>query len=258
MAAGAWGYCYGDDPAGEAQRAIETAGYGEADLLVLDVEAEFKGRAQAAEELCVPIRQALGPEYPLYFSSFAIARYHRTFPFEAFRRYCTGAVPQVYWNAFRWPIEDALSTTYEDYAAMGIVPDSIFPAGGLYEEGLVRYPPPEEVHSFIRDAAGRGSAGVSFWSYEHLSEEMWQAVGRSLAAGGSFRGRTAANVHGAARRHALRHRCPARPGRLAAVVRGQPRRNRPGPGPDLSGPGLAPAVAAAHFIPLARAVRQRA
>ncbi|TMB95580.1 MAG: hypothetical protein E6J42_10340, partial [Chloroflexi bacterium] len=169
VAAGAWGYCYGDDPAGEAQRAIETARYGEADLLVLDVEAEFKGRAQAAEELCVPIRQALGPEYPLYFSSFAIARYHRTFPFEAFRRYCTGAVPQVYWNAFRWPIEDALSTTYEDYAAMGIVPDSIFPAGGLYEEGLVRYPPPEEVHSFIRDVAGRGSAGVSFWSYEHMS-----------------------------------------------------------------------------------------
>src|SRR6266540_3332058 len=74
-AIGGWGYCYGNDPAGEAQRAIETAQYGQADLLVLDVEAEFKGRPQAAEELCRRIRDALGPDYPLYFSSFAIARY---------------------------------------------------------------------------------------------------------------------------------------------------------------------------------------
>ena len=63
-ALGGWGYCYGNDPAGEAQRAIETAQYGQADLLVLDVEAEFKGRPQAAEELCRRIRDALGSDYP--------------------------------------------------------------------------------------------------------------------------------------------------------------------------------------------------
>src|SRR6266508_3824444 len=118
-AIGGWGYCYGNDPAGEAQRAIETAQYGQADLLVLDVEAEFKGRPQAAEELCRRIRDALGPDYPLYFSSFAI---------------------------------------------------------GLYQEGTVRYPAPEEVRDSVRLAGARGSRGVSFWSYEHMSEEMWQAV----------------------------------------------------------------------------------
>ena len=107
IAAGGWGYCYGRDVAGEAQKAIETAQYGEADLLVLDVESEFKGRPEAAEELCRRVREALGPEYPLYFSSFAIARYHRSFPFEQFRRHCTGAVPQVYWNA-RWPLAQSL------------------------------------------------------------------------------------------------------------------------------------------------------
>jgi LysM repeat protein len=157
---------------------------------VLDVEAEFKGRPQAAEELCRRIRDALGPGYPLYFSSFAIARYHRSFPFEAFRGYCDGAAPQVYWNAFRWPVEQSLGWMYEDYAAVGILPERTFPVGGLYQEGTTRYPPPEEVRAFMRLAGGRGSPGASFWSYEHMSADlpagqagMWQAVTSAGGAG---------------------------------------------------------------------------
>lgn len=176
VAVGGWGYAYGDDSSGEAQRAIETVQYGEADLLVLDVETEFKGRPEAAEELCRRIREAVGQDYPLYFSSFAIARYHSTFPFEVFRRHCTGAVPQVYWNAFRWPVGEALDEMYQDYAALGIPPERVFPVGGLYAEGTVRHPFPEEVQEFIRTASARGSRGVSFWSYEHMSDEMWQAA----------------------------------------------------------------------------------
>ena len=176
LAAGGWGYLYGDDIPGEAQRAIETAQYGAADLLVLDVESEFKGRPDAADQLCRLIRDALGPDYPIYFSSFAIARYHRSFPFETFRRYCTGAAPQVYWNAFRWPLDQSLAWTYEDYAALGIPPSDVFPVGGLYQEGFVTYPDAEEVRDFIARSALGGSAGVSFWSYEHMSDEMWEAV----------------------------------------------------------------------------------
>ena len=176
IGAGGWGYCYGNDPDPEAQRAIETAQYGQADLLVLDVEAEFKGKPRAAEAVCRSIRDALGPEYPLYFSSFAIARYHRSFPFEIFRRHCDGAIPQVYWNAFRWPVDQSLVSTFEDYAALGFSPKLLFPVGGLYQEGTVRYPETDEVRSFIRQAAASGSRGVSFWSYEHVSGEMWQAV----------------------------------------------------------------------------------
>lgn len=176
LAAGAWGYCYGQDPRGEAVRAIETAGYGEAGLLVLDVEGELKGRPEAAQELCLRLRDGLGPDYPLYFSSYAVARYHRSFPFDVFSAYCTGAVPQVYWNAFGWPVAEALAMTYEDYASLGIPPGRVFPAGGVYNEGAVAYPRPEDVRWFTAQAAAKGSAGVSFWSYEHMSEAMWQAV----------------------------------------------------------------------------------
>src|SRR5437867_5404586 len=39
LSVGGWGYLYGEDAAGEAERAIETAQYGQADLLILDVES---------------------------------------------------------------------------------------------------------------------------------------------------------------------------------------------------------------------------
>ena len=32
------------------------------------------------------------------------------------------------------------------------------------------------MREFVRQASARGSRGVSFWSYEHMSAEMWQAV----------------------------------------------------------------------------------
>ncbi len=182
LAVGGWGYLYGRDPAAEATRAIETAQYGEADLLVLDVETEFKGHPEAAEEVCQRVREALGPSYPLYYSTFAIARYHRSFPYEAFERYCTssgsvgGTAPQVYWNAFRWPYEQALAWMYEDYAALGVPPERVFPVAGLYRDGVTPYPAPHEVRGFVRRAAEAGSRGVSFWSYEHMSEAMWDAV----------------------------------------------------------------------------------
>lgn len=176
LSVGGWGYLYGRDPAAGAQRAIETAQYGDADLLVLDVETEFKGHPEAAEEICRRVREALGPSYPLYYSTFAIARYHRSFPYAPFERYCTGTAPQVYWNAFRWPHDRALAWTYDDYAALGVPSERVFPAGGLYREGLTAYPAPHEVREFVRLAAEAGSPGVSFWSYEHMSEAMWDAV----------------------------------------------------------------------------------
>ena len=183
LAVGGWAYLYGRDLAGEARLAAETVSYGRADLFVLDVEAEFEGRPQAAEELCRRVREGVGDDYPLYYSSFAIARYHRSFPYEVFQRYCRGAAPQVYWNAFRWPLQQAVQRTYEDYAALGAPPETVFPVAGLYSGRGVTYPAAGDVNAFAEEAARRGSPGVSFWSYEHMSEEMWAAV-RAAPAGG--------------------------------------------------------------------------
>ena len=180
LAAGGWAYLYGRDPAGEARLVGETVSYGGAELFVLDAESEFEGQPSAtggAEELCRRVREHVGPDYSLYYSSFAITRYHRSFPYAAFERHCTGAAPQVYWNAFRWPVAQAVRWTYEDYAAQGTPPQRLFPVAGLYSGRGVRYPAPVDVAAFAAEAARRGSPGISFWSYEHMSEEMWDAVG---------------------------------------------------------------------------------
>jgi hypothetical protein len=176
LAVGGWAYLYGRDPAGEARLVGETASYGEADLFVLDVEAEFEGRPEPAQELCRRVREQVGPGYPLYYSSFAIARYHRSFPYASFDEHCQGAAPQVYWNAFRWPVAQALAWTYEDYAAQGTPPERLFPVAGLYSGRGVPYPTPADVAAFAAQAARSGSTGVSFWSYEHMNEAMWDAV----------------------------------------------------------------------------------
>ncbi len=176
VAVGGWAYLYGRDPTGEARLVRETVSYGRADLFVLDVEAEFEGRPEAAEELCRRVREGVGGDYPLYYSSFAIARYHRSFPFEAFERYCRGAAPQVYWNAVRRPVQQAVQWAYEDYAALGAQPQRLYPVAGLYSGRGVPYPAAADVEAFAGEAAARGSPGVSFWSYEHMSEEMWTDV----------------------------------------------------------------------------------
>src|SRR3989304_4010612 len=91
-----WAPPSGRPPAAEARLVGETVSYGGADLFVLDVEAEFEGQPQAAEELCRRVREAVGAGHPLYYSSFAIPRYHRSFPYAAFDKHCHGAAPQVY------------------------------------------------------------------------------------------------------------------------------------------------------------------
>ncbi len=85
-------------------------------------------------------------------------------------------MPQVYWNAFRWPVGHAVRWTYQDYAALGTPPQRLFPVAGLYPGRGVPYPAPADVAAFAAAAARSGSPGISFWSYEHMNDEMWDAV----------------------------------------------------------------------------------
>jgi hypothetical protein len=174
LRAATWGYFYARDPIAEANPAILT--WGGADAVVLDVEAEYKGQAQVAETLCVQLKAGLPDDLPLVYSSFAIARYHQTFPFDVFNRHCPAAVPQVYWNAFGWDWSVALARTYKDYADMDLGPERVLPVAGLYTEGSVRYPAAADVSEFIGAAKEVGSPGCSFWSYEHMDSVMWEAV----------------------------------------------------------------------------------
>jgi len=170
-----WGYCYGADPAGEAAIAAATASDADADAIILDVEVEYKRKEPQAHILCSDLRRSL-PDVPLLYSTFAIARYHRDFPFDSFNEHCAETIPQIYWNAFGWPMAQSLQMTYDDYRGMGVEPHHVLPAGGLYTEGTVTYPTPPDVRAFIQAAKEAGSPGCSFWGYEHMDQTMWDAV----------------------------------------------------------------------------------
>src|SRR3972149_2459424 len=174
-----WRRCDGGDPAKVAAR-LRTAGCRGALIKAHDGPRWFaQGRPPrrgGGGALARRFREQVGPAYPLYYSSFAIARYHRSFPYASFDEHCHGAAPQVYWNAFRWPVAQAVRWTYEDYAALGTPPQRLFPVAGLYSGRGVPSPPPADVAAFAAAAARSGSPGISFWSYEHMNDAMWDAV----------------------------------------------------------------------------------
>ncbi len=96
-------------------------------------------------------------------------------------------MPQVYWNGFRWPLERLLGWTYDDYAGMSALsgpPSKLFSVGGLYQEGAVRYPAPQEARLRSRGGRAPGRGGVSFRIYEHMDDAMWQGVASAALAGG--------------------------------------------------------------------------
>jgi hypothetical protein len=179
----AWGYNYPDwDLAGQAQRASDLKAYG-ADGYVFDMEGEWKGRPDEAASLLRRARDLVGPDFPLFVSTFAIVGYHRGFPYAACLPHIDGWLPQVYFNVF--PDQSyrglnihyaagALPASHADYREAGLLTGLAYaPAVGTYEP----YPPPDNVTWSIEWSKGAGSPFVSFWSYQHMNDAMWQAVG---------------------------------------------------------------------------------
>ena len=186
---GGWGYFYGQDPAGEAQRAIETIDHGQADLYVFDMEGEFKAQGNDAATIVKRVRQAVGPDYPLYVSTFAFYGFHRDFDWQV-APWLTGWAPQVYWNVFagltytsrgtRYSLQypaGALPASFESYQDAGLLAGKAYaPVAGLYANRNGNYPTVEHVQWFVQECRRRRFPWCSFWSYQHMDEAMWQAV----------------------------------------------------------------------------------
>ena len=177
---GAWGFDYPNDPAGEAVKAVESVTHGAADFLMLDVEGHFEGHPAEATQLCEAIRAKL-PDIPLYYSTFAIPSFHRSFPYAEFEKHCDGAAPQVHAKYWLPPVgnlyasyEAALSATYAGYQEVGSPPARVYPVIDLWQEAAHPSPSAAEVGEFAQFARNSGSPGISTWSYEHMqSGRLW-------------------------------------------------------------------------------------
>lgn len=165
----AWGYSYGNDIAGEL-RAMEKAVSAGCDWLVIDAEKEYEndaGRDKAAS-LLNAIRSSPFKDIVLGYTSFAFPTLHPKFPYDIFSSYCNAALPQVYWGEFGMSPDQALQRSARELQPYGL---SMAPIGQAF--GNVNG---EQIRVFGTEAEALGLSGMSFWSWQHASDESMQAV----------------------------------------------------------------------------------
>ncbi len=165
----AWGYSYGNNIAGEAAAMAQAAAAG-CDWLVIDAEKEYEGDdgKKKAASLLKAVKSSPFKGVALGYTTFAFPSLHRRFPYEIFSSHCSVALPQVYWKEFGMRPDQALQRCVEEFRPYGL---SIAPIGQAF--GNVSA---EEIRVFGRTASALGLSGVSFWSWQHATEEVRQAV----------------------------------------------------------------------------------
>ncbi len=128
-----WHYIYGNDPTGEANKAIQRIRQINVDMYVIDAESEFKlpGKAQAAANFMNQMRAAF-PALPMALSSFRWPSLHPEFPWKEFLAKVDVNMPQVYWMQAHNPGAQ-LQRSVREFQAMSIV-RPIIPTGAAFIE----------------------------------------------------------------------------------------------------------------------------
>ena len=165
----AWQFVYGTHPDVEAQLGAQAAQTG-ADCLAIDAEGQYEGLYAQAQTYITDLRAVVGPDYPVSLASFPYVDYHPGLPYSVFLG-PGGAqfnAPQVYWKTIGTSVDTAMAHTYQwnlPYQRR------IVPLGQLYNA-----PPPADVQRFRALAAGYGSAGTSWWSWQSAGQSGWTAI----------------------------------------------------------------------------------
>jgi hypothetical protein len=165
----AWQFVYGADPAAEAAQGARAVATG-ADCLVIDVESKYEGRYAQAQQYVTALRAAIGPEFPVGFTSFPYVDFHPRLPYSVFL--APGAaqanMPQVYWKAIGGSV-DAVSA--KTFAHNRLYDAPLAPLGQTYQS-----PAPSELQRFRQIWSSYGVGGLSWWSWQASPEYAWETV----------------------------------------------------------------------------------
>lgn len=171
LSVSAWGYSYGVDPSGEVD-AMGNAVAAGADGLVIDAEAEYDvcaGTSMARELFAAVEASPLGAA-PIAYTSFAFPDLHPNFPWPVFSAYCQVVMPQVYWCDLSMDPAAALTKDLSDLAGYGL---PVEPVGQAYPPATSA-----QITQFGSAVVSAGLNGVSFWSWQHATSDMFTAIGR--------------------------------------------------------------------------------
>jgi murein L,D-transpeptidase YcbB/YkuD len=147
-----------------------------ADCFVIDAEAELEGRYAQARQYVAALRERIGDDFPVGFTSFPYVDFHPLLPYSVFLGPggATVNLPQIYWK----DIGDSPSAAFaHTVAANRLYGKPLAPVGQLYAK-----PSSRDVLSFRRLALAYDVEGTSWWSWDSAASSGWSAIGRSVVA----------------------------------------------------------------------------
>jgi hypothetical protein len=158
-----WHYVYGNDPLGEANRAIQRIRQFNLDGYVIDAEAEYKqdGKKTAARKFMNHLRSAL-PDLTIALSSYRYPSLHPQLPWREFLELCDLNMPQVYWMKAHNPGEQLARCVREFQSMTPTRP--IVPTGSAFREHGWQ-PTSAEVLEFLQAAKNLNLNAVNFWEW---------------------------------------------------------------------------------------------
>jgi hypothetical protein len=173
----AWGWHFvrGDNPIGEANKAIERVTTLGLDGYVIDAEGPYKqrGKSVAAKKFMMRLREGLSG-VPIGLSSYRYPSYHPQLPWREFLEGCDFNMPQVYWKFAHNPGEQ-LSRCVREFQAL--TPSRpIIPTGAAFKEHGWN-PSGDEILDFIEAARKLNLPAVNFYSWDSCRArlpEIWK------------------------------------------------------------------------------------
>ncbi len=173
-----WHYCYGDNPLGEARKALQRIEQLGIDGYVIDAEQEYKqpGKREAARKFMAQLRNTL-PDFPIALSSYRFPSYHPDLPWREFLEKCDLNMPQVYWMK---AINAGEQLTRCVRQFQGMAPyRPIVPTGAAFREKNWQ-PAPGEIIEFLKTAQSLNLSGVNFWEWSSARSGnlpgVWEAM----------------------------------------------------------------------------------
>ncbi len=180
-----WDFPYLDRPGDDVSRALAAITYmtpdgHRIDGFAADIESSHEGTNNTTEYMTAYatwLRQNVGPDYPLIATvpNPTPSRLRQGFPYDAILPSFDAVAPMVYWMN-RDPASD-VANAIAFFAPWG---KPVFPIGQAYDGGPEGGPPgvPDRkaIIRFLQYADAGGAAGVSFWSYQHATQDVWDAV----------------------------------------------------------------------------------
>ncbi len=173
-----WQYITGDNPLGEARKAIQRVNQLHLDGFVINAEVEYKapGKEAAAREYMAAFRASL-PNLPLALSSYRFPSYHPQLPWREFLEKCDLNMPKVFWVQAHNPYAQLARCVNEFEVLQPFKP--VIPTGAVFSTQEWQ-PSTEEVSSFLAGAAELNLSAINFWSWDTARTakllDLWNTI----------------------------------------------------------------------------------